>query len=41
MSGVYVSLDSLSKARSIYLNQERQRARLAASACHALMVEHR
>lgn len=31
MSGVYVSLESLSKARSIYLNRERQRARLAAT----------
>lgn len=31
MSGVYVSLERLPKARSIYLNQERQRAMLAAT----------
>ena len=30
MSGVHVSLESLPKARSIYLNQGRQRAMLAA-----------
>lgn len=30
MSGVYVSLESLPKARSIYLNPERQTAMLAA-----------
>lgn len=31
MSGVHVRLRSLPKAKSIYLNQERQRAKLAAS----------
>ena len=30
MSGVHVSLKSLPKVRSIYFNQERQRATLAA-----------
>lgn len=31
MSGAHVSLENLPKARSIYLNWERQRAKLAAS----------
>ena len=31
VSGVHVSLENLPKARSIYLNRERQRAKLAAS----------